>query len=76
MGRQWWTTPWRTNVGSVGVVGWLVSMHPPWSMTRSTTTDPSRIEATISSVTTTGDRWPTDIAAPMTTSAFLTALLT
>ena len=39
-------------------------------------TEPDRIEATISSVTTTGERWPIDMAAPMTTSAFLTALLT
>ena len=75
-GRQWWTTPWATNVGSVGVVGRLVSMHPPWSITRSTTTEPGRIEATISSVTTTGERWPIDIAAPITTSAVFTALST
>ncbi len=51
---------------------WAVSMHPPWSIEMSTTTDPGFMPATMASVTRCGASAPGTSTAPMTRSAAAT----
>ena len=66
---QYKTQSWTRNVGCVCRVGRLPSMHPPWSIARSTSTAPGFIRRTTSSDTRTGARAPATSAAPTTRSA-------